>query len=35
MLGVVISVFTNYIVPMMFGLLGAFAGVISAIWAKV
>jgi hypothetical protein len=35
MLGVVISVFTNYIVPMMFGLLGAFAGVIRAIWAKV
>jgi hypothetical protein len=32
---VVIGVFTNYLVPVMFGLLGALAGVVRMIWAKV
>jgi hypothetical protein len=32
---VVVSVFTNYIVPMMFGLLGTLAGVVRSIWGKV
>ena len=31
---VVIGVFTNYTVPMMFGLLGTLAGVVRTIWAK-
>ena len=32
---VVLSVFTTYIVPMMFGVLGTLAGVIRSIWGKV
>ena len=32
---VVVGVFTNYVVPMMFGLLGTLAGVVRSTWAKV
>ncbi len=34
-LAVVISVFTHYIVPMMFGVLGTIAGVIRTIWNRI
>ena len=30
-----LSIFTGYIVPIMFGLLGALASVVRSIWAKV
>jgi hypothetical protein len=31
----VLSVFTNYIIPMMFGLLGTLAGLVRSVWQKV
>jgi hypothetical protein len=30
-----ISIFTGYIVPIMFGLLGTLASVVRSVWAKV
>jgi hypothetical protein len=31
----VLSIFTNYIIPMMFGLLGTLAGLVRSVWQKV
>jgi hypothetical protein len=33
--GSAISIFTGYIVPMMFGMLGTLASVVRSVWAKV
>ena len=31
----VLSIFTNYIIPMMSGLLGTLAGLVRSVWQKV